>query len=32
MDGNQREIKNHKRVLIEWLVDLKQDLRNLSFS
>lgn len=32
MDGNQREIKNHKKVLVDWLTDLKVDLRNLTFT
>lgn len=31
MDGNQREIKNHKKVLVDWIGDLKLDLRNLSY-
>lgn len=31
MDGNQREIKNHKKVLVDWIGDLKVDLRNLSY-
>jgi hypothetical protein len=31
MDGNQREIKNHKKVLVDWIGDLKLDLRNLTY-
>jgi hypothetical protein len=31
MDGNQREIKNHKKVLVDWIGDLKLDLRNLGY-
>ena len=31
MEGNQREIKNHKKVLVDWIGDLKLDLRNLTY-
>ncbi len=31
MDGNQKEIKQHKRLLCDWITDLKTDLRNLTY-
>ena len=31
MDGNQKEIRSHKKTLIDWVSELKSELRALSY-